>query len=343
MKKVIITVDTEGHDGADPILRLIWGATDQGLYGIDRIMDICDRYYAKAVFFVDIAEAWDYGKDKITEVITHIISRGHDVGVHIHPDHMADKKRLFLWEYTKEEQYEIISKCTELYFEVTGERPIAFRAGKYGANNETLEILDELGYKFDFSQFYGQKWCGINPPVAIMVPKKVKGLMEIPVTIFRSIRIGKKMRYDKLDAVMDSSEYKHIMMQISNDSREIIVSLFYHSFSMLNWREHPDKPIFDRKEEKKFINALEYVYNSKRYEFISLNTLKSIYGKNDYKAQDDSIDKIICTKGLIRSVWFTLKRANNIRKFNNKARWLIYGGIIFLTITIAIPLFYWLI
>jgi len=337
MKQVIITVDTEGHDGVDPIKHLIWGKTVDGdECGINRIMDICERFSAKILFFVDIAEAWDYGKEKIADVIRHIRGRGHDVGIHVHPDHMADKNRLFLWEYTKEDQYEIIKKCTDLYMEVLGERPLAFRAGKYGANNETLDILDELGYRIDFSQFYGQKWCGINPPVAITVPQKIKDLIEIPVTVFRSLKLGKKTRYDKLDAAMDSSEYKHIMTQISSDKRDIVVSLFYHSFSMLAWREHPDEPVLDRKEEKKFIEALEYVYNSKEYEFISLDNLMNVCEIKAHMDQNDSIENIITTKGLTRSVWFTLKRAYNIRGFNRKAQWLIYGGLTLVTIVLIL-------
>ena len=54
-------------------------------------MDVCDTYNVKALFFLDFAEAWDYGCDKIKEVVKLILKRGHDIGVHIHPDHMLDK------------------------------------------------------------------------------------------------------------------------------------------------------------------------------------------------------------------------------------------------------------
>ena len=138
----IFTVDVEGHVGSDPVGHLIYGETADGkLCGIDMLMDTIDRYKMRGLFFVDIAEAWDYGEDKIAGVLKHIEGRGHDVGVHIHPDHMADRKRLFLSEYSKEEQYEIISKCTNFYEKVLGHKPLAFRAGKYGANRETLDIL----------------------------------------------------------------------------------------------------------------------------------------------------------------------------------------------------------
>ena len=159
--KAIFTVDVEGHVGNDPIRHLIYGETSDGKeYGIDMIMDLLDRNGIRGLFFVDIAEAWDYGEEGVCSVLRHIKDRGHDVGVHIHPDHMADKRRSFLHEYSYDEQYDIIRKCTDFYEDVLKERPEAFRAGKYGANRDTLDILARLGYAADFSQFYGQK-CNV--------------------------------------------------------------------------------------------------------------------------------------------------------------------------------------
>lgn len=333
MKQVIITVDTEGHRGNEPVERLIWGKAREGQeYGINHIMDICDDFSVRALFFVDVAEAWDYGKDKITEVICHIRSRGHDVGVHIHPNHMADKKRVLLSQYSLEEQREIIGNCTNLFQEVTGEMPIAFRAGSYGANRDTLEILNEEGYVFDFSQFYGQKTCGIIPPVALLLPQRYGNLIEIPVTVFKSMQFGKMRRYDKVDATMYSPEYRHVMNRIAKDQREIVVSLFYHSFSMLDWKGNPDDPKFNPVEEKKFIDALKYVQGSNEFELIALHKLADTY--ENVMGQDDSIESIISTGGLIRRCWYLLRSAYTIRKTNRKARWLIYGTLI-ATVTIT--------
>lgn len=334
MKNVILTIDTEGHDGKNPIEKLIWGkAVDGKEYGINHIMDICDRFAVKALFFVDIAEAWDYGKEKIAEVATHIRNRGHDVGVHVHPDHMADKSRLFLWEYTREEQFEIIKKCTDLYVEIMGEHPLAFRAGKYGANRDTLDVLDELGYKFDFSQFYGQKWCGINPPVAINTPVKYKSIIEIPVTIYESISVGKFRRYDKIDATMNLSEYKYIMDKSVNLADNLIITLFYHSFSMLYWRDDPDSVSVNKKEESKFIKTLAYITNSSDYKFISLKDLTNEKLGDIFENNSNCIYKI---KNPIISIWFTILKAFRIKKYNKKAKLLVNGLIIFCLIIAVI-------
>ena len=50
--RVIVTIDTEGHDGMDPVEHLIWGKCSDGTYhGIDEIMDILDNNNATGLFF----------------------------------------------------------------------------------------------------------------------------------------------------------------------------------------------------------------------------------------------------------------------------------------------------
>ena len=252
MKQIIITVDTEGHVGIDPVKHLIWGENNNGeQYGIPLIMDLCEEVGAKALFFVDMAEAWHFGKEKIAEVLKYIDSRGHICGVHIHPDHMADPHRLFLYEYSYDEQYEIISKCTDLYEEILGKRPKAFRAGKYGANWDTMNILDALGYKADFSEFYGQKWCGINPHITGDKTVLVKNhLIEVPVMSYRSHFAHLLNRYDKYDINSSLYEQKRVFdLLIKKDIQTIVA--FFHSFSLLNWRILPNCPKLNKRMVKK--------------------------------------------------------------------------------------------
>lgn len=254
MKRVIVTIDTEGHVGSDPITRLIWGKDRKGQNnGISLIMDLCDKANVRALFFVDMAEAWDYGEDKIADVLRYIDGRCHDVGVHIHPDHMADPTRLFLHEYSYEEQFDIIGKCTKLYEKILGRKPIAFRAGKYGANRDTLDILAQFGYKADFSEFFGQKWCGIVPPVTGNTTIILEnGLLEIPTMAYES-RWGRIIhRFDKYDTNSTWIEQQYILKKLRQEPEINPIVMFAHSFSFLDWRQHPDTPFLNRNEMKKF-------------------------------------------------------------------------------------------
>ena len=276
MKNVIVTVDTEGHVGSDPIRHLIWGETKSGKKcGIPLIMDLCDEYGAKAIFFVDMAEAWDYGEDKIAEVIQYIATRGHEVGVHIHPDHMADPKKLFLFEYSRDEQYEIIEKCTNLYKKLLGVQPRTFRAGKYGANHTTLDILSELGSAADFSEFYGyDKWCGIKPAVTGDQTVKLKnGLIEIPTMSYENHFGTVFHRYDKLDTNMSLIEQKYVLSKLIDAQYVDTIVLFAHSFSFLNWRRFPNNPEINKKEVKRFKNMLSIVSKNACLHYSSLEEI----------------------------------------------------------------------
>ncbi len=320
MKPVLVTIDTEGHDGTDPIRHLIFGETESGRYGIEYLMDIFDRAHVKALFFVDFAEAWDYGRDRIEKVVTTILSRGHNVGVHIHPDHMADRERLFLWEYTREEQYDMIRRCTELYTEIVGRPPRSFRAGKYGANRDTLDILCELGYQYDFSEFYHQKWCGIQPPVTVNAVCRYRTITEFPVTMHRSISVGPLVREDKLDIEqMTPGELRYDLQQIAKAEFPMVATLFFHSFSLLQWRRDPDAPVKKEQNIRKLEKAIAAVEDNRDLCFITEDDLAGIPAAEAQLAQNSHIIWPSPLKGFV----YTYIKATAICKTNRKARMLV--------------------
>lgn len=332
IKDVILTIDTEGPRGKDPILYQIWGKVGEEQYfGISKIIEICDRYNVKGLFFVDIPEIWDFGYEKIKEVVLYIREKGHDVGVHVHPHHMPGENRHFLFDYSKEEQMDIIKKCTDKYVEITGEFPKSFRAGKYGANRDTLDIIAELGYKYDFSEFYSQKWCGINPEVGYVLPQRYKSLIEFPVTIFKSIQMGTFFhRFDKLETTNNPGEMKHILELYANTKNKEVITLFLHSFSFLNFLDTPDAPTVNEKNLKHFEKIMEYVYKSSRLQFISESDLE-----NAIIPENDSEKNIVTTKGFFRQWYYFFVRAYGIRKTNKKAK-LLFGLVYVVLILLAL-------
>ncbi len=341
MKDIILTIDTEGPRGSDPVLYQIWGkvGNDQ-YYGIPKIIEVCDRYNIRALFFVDIPEIWDCGYDKIKEVVLFIKEKGHDVGMHVHPHHMPNETRHFLFDYTKEEQYDIIKKCTDKFVEICGEAPESFRAGKYGANRDTLDIIAELGYKYDFSEFYSNKWCGIKPEIAYILPQVYKTIIEYPVTIFKSIELWGHMRYDKLEVTNDYHETCHILKQYSETDKNEVITLFMHSFSLINYLDTPDNPTINYRNLRNFENTLDIASRISGIRFISEADLAKCL-KTEVR---DSEEYIITTKGLLRQLYFTCLRAYEIRKYNKKARkffmvlWGVIATVILILILIIITL-----
>ena len=322
-QNVIVTIDTEGHDGKDPISKLILGNTSQGSYGIEYIMNVLDEFDVKAIFFVDFAEAWDYGEEKIENVVNTILRRGHDVGVHIHPDHMADKNRLFLWQYSREEQYDIIKKCTELYIRLVGTHPLSFRAGKYSANLDTLDIINELGYQYDFSCFYHQQWCGVDPSFTVNTPCKYKDLVEFPVTMHTAFSLSRIKREDKIDIEgMTSSELQYALKQIIKQDFPVVVTLFFHSFSLLKWRDNPDMPAKNKYNIKKLRTAISNVKKNNMLDFISEKDLCGIIPVE----KEQALKSQIVWESNIKGFVYTYFKALRIAKYNRKAKLLVTGS-----------------
>lgn len=316
-KKILLTIDTEGPRGSDPVRYQIWGDIGGGkLWGIPRIIEVLDKYDIKGLFFVDIAEAWHFGDEKISEVINYIINRGHDVGVHIHPHHMPNENRQFLWEYSKEEQKDIITKCTNKYIEFTGKSPKSFRAGKYGANRDTLDILSELGYMYDFSEFYSQKWCKINPEIAYILPQRYKGLVEFPVSIYKSLEIpGIYRRFDKLEITLSVSELKYVLNKYLKTDNDEVLTLFLHSFSFLNFLDTPDKPTINKKNEKNAIKLLEFLSCSSNFEYISENDLNNIN-----ETIKDNPSNIVSVNNIFYGLLYFYVKAGKMIKTNRKSQ-----------------------
>lgn len=307
-KPVIITIDTEGHKGKDPITHLIFGKTDKGVGGIEKLMDIFDSHNVKGLFFVDIAEAWDYGKKKIASVLNCISERGHNTGVHIHPNHMADINRPYLWQYTLEEQKDIITKCTNFYKQVTGKKPLSFRAGRYGADNNTLQVLNELGYKYDMSEFYGNRYCHINPHQTCNKVVKYDGITEIPVTAYKSFSKLGYFRFDKFDISLAKGELKWLINHIKEDSSIDVCTFFVHSFSLLKWRKDPDFPHFLKTEEDKLSFILGYM-KKMGFNFIKEDDLE-ILTINQFNPLTDITDY---SNELI-TLWYFIRRAYSFIK-----------------------------
>lgn len=179
-----------------------------------------------------------------------------------------------------------------------------------------------MGYKYDFSEFYSQKWCGINPPLCYTLPVKFLGLTEFPVTVFESLDIKNIYhRYDKLEITDNPNEILHVLKQYLKLQREGVIILFLHSFSFLNYRNTPDNPKLSAKRLNSFKKALEKISGLKEFEFVSEKDLMNIP-----VAEKDSQDNIVKTKGIFRQLLYSFIRLKNIEG-NKKASLVLYIGL----------------
>ncbi|MBX9796652.1 polysaccharide deacetylase family protein [Sphingomonas sp.] len=194
---VFLTIDTEivwrhhvaGHDLAELYRRSFEPANVGVSYQLEMLRD----HGLKATFFVDPMPAMVYGLDPIRRVVETILSAGQDVQLHLHPmwvgakaqDRSASFARFELIDYSRDEQEQLIAGARDLLIAAGAPPPVAFRAGSYGANDDTIDALAALGFRYDSSHNGSmQPWpSAVGLPRDQIAPIEHRGLLEVPVSL----------------------------------------------------------------------------------------------------------------------------------------------------------------
>ena len=173
--KVYITIDIEAHRS----IQEIQGA---GQDSLGTLLTVLRETACRATCFVDVCEVSRWGFDFMKATCLRIAADGHRVELHVHPHHTTgDNGRWLLSEYTCEEQIGILTKAVADFQELTGRKPLAFRAGGFGANEDTLTILRNLGIEVDSSFLWRRPGCHLRPQNKAEASEYL-GLIEIPLT-----------------------------------------------------------------------------------------------------------------------------------------------------------------
>ncbi len=199
MTRALITIDTElsasrqqaGMGWQDNLRASLTGTTGAGDYGIGWQMDRMETCGIRGVFFVDPMPALIHGPDLVARMIEPILSRGHEVQVHIHSEWLewaADspvegRTGRNIGDFSLEDQVTLIGWARDALVAAGAPRPNAFRAGNYGANDDTLRALARLGIAWDssYNADYAGKPCQITLMPETVDPVAVKGTVEAPV------------------------------------------------------------------------------------------------------------------------------------------------------------------
>lgn len=195
---VFLTVDTEfawrhhaaGHD-LDAIYRRSLEPAGVGLsFQLERLT----RHGLKACFFVDPMPAMIFGLAPVRRMVDTILAAGQEVQLHLHPnwtaaragDRGAAYARFELHEYSLAEQRHLIAGAAELLAAAGAPAPIAFRAGCFSANDDTLAALAALGFAYDSSHNGAEQGSLISLPRRRIAPVRrpdADGVIEVPVTV----------------------------------------------------------------------------------------------------------------------------------------------------------------
>ncbi len=251
MTSVYITIDTEyssrlfaklgPSSRLENFKRSIVCETPTGAVGIEYQMDVLDRYNLKAVFFVDPMPALVWGIDAISDIVRPIINRGHDVQLHIHTEWLefsgsvnpiGNRIGNNIKDFTLEEQSVLIDYAKRTLIEAGAPRPVVFRAGNYGANDDTLRALSKNGINYDTSHCPGIAGsdCVISLSREDRSAVKHCGVIEVPIGCIAGSRGS--MRHAQVTAI--SAAEMIAAIRFSHKSALETFTLVSHSFELLS-------------------------------------------------------------------------------------------------------------
>ncbi|HMO74904.1 MAG TPA: hypothetical protein PKD99_14405 [Sphingopyxis sp.] len=248
MTRAIISFDTElsaglyqkGLDARANFESSILGRCRDGDFGVHFQMDMLERHGLKGVYFVDPMPALVYGPAIIDAIVQPIVARGHEVQLHIHTEWLkfarfnpvAPRTGRNIGDFPLHKQRKLIALARDILVGAGAPRPTAFRAGNFGANDDTLRALASLGFRFD-SSFNGA-WrghgCDISLDAGNLGVREHEGVIEVPVSGLMDR--ANSFRPAQLCAM--SEEEMRDALDHSAASGAIQFSAFSHSFELLS-------------------------------------------------------------------------------------------------------------
>ena len=157
-----------------------------GRVGIPRLLDLFDRYGIKTTWF-----SCGHSIETFPEQMKDVVARGHEIGLHgySHENPLA---------MTPEQEEKILLHTIDLVTELSGKKPVGYRAPWWEFSKVTNDLLVKHGIKYDSSLMHdefhpyfvttGDKWYPIRydkDPDTWMKPILSKYRVAGILTIFR--------------------------------------------------------------------------------------------------------------------------------------------------------------
>jgi peptidoglycan/xylan/chitin deacetylase (PgdA/CDA1 family) len=280
--KFIITIDTETFRVNGRVLPFAthhYAELPNGAFGVQRIIDTCDQYGAKATFFVDVYMHRHYGESDVATLCQRIDGAGHDVQLHAHTSWMPESHSGLIKEFPLDRQIEIVAEGKQLIHKWTGKAPVGFRAGAYGANLDTMRALKANDFTVDSSYFPFHVNCDLSKQLNNRFLNQtfpLEGLLEIPVTTYWLLKGQNKQKNSKIDVNACSwLELKRVVGILSKSSIQYII-LFLHSFSFVRWDQNGENLQPQLRPLRRFELLLKFIREELDGEFVTIaDTVKN--------------------------------------------------------------------
>ncbi len=259
--RIYLTVDVETSMGGAwryperrplSIDKVIFCKNGDASYGLPLIVKELNNYGLRATFFTEVFFSQCLGADQAKMVFDYLLNERQDVQLHTHPvfryysaavkDGTPEAFRRYralgdaLYDKDVETQHVLLSEAFDLFRTFAGERPVAFRAGGFLGDYNTLAALQRLGILIDSSY---------NPSIAASFPKsrplpnvvqRIDGVTEMPLTNAVSGFGGSQGWKPLAISSLSFAELRAALTQAHAAHLEDVVVIF-HSFSTVKPRD----------------------------------------------------------------------------------------------------------
>lgn len=161
-----------------------------------QILDILDKYNAKATFFVIGKNAKAY-----PDIVKDEHARGHEIGNHTysHPDLKKISATKFLEE---------IQKTSETIFEITGSHPVLFRPPGGYLNNDIIKEVADCDSKAVLWSWRQDTRDWACPSVDCIVSTVIENLRDGDIILFHDYNSGKSPTPEALEKILSELSQK---------------------------------------------------------------------------------------------------------------------------------------
>ncbi|PCI57704.1 MAG: hypothetical protein COB45_02630 [Gammaproteobacteria bacterium] len=268
--KVFLTIDTEVWEFYQDIQKNVssglWGITSDGEYGLNFQLETFQKYNLKATFFVEPFFSYHSGKEILKTAVNNIQLLNQEVGLHIHTEWLSGVDELpfdldglhrNIGDFDLSSQVVLIDHARNILFNHADSDVCCFRAGNYGADNNTLNALYKLGITFDtsYNEPYLNAPCNIITNEIFTSPKLINNTIEIPVSNFNDYPNHK--RHLQLSAC-SFSEIKDVLL--SNwQAEQFSCVIVLHSFEWIKRNKKNNTHSLDKICLKRFLKLCQYL------------------------------------------------------------------------------------
>jgi hypothetical protein len=228
---VFLTIDVECYTG--DYEREVLGNGKGLAYLLARLRE----YETRATFFVEALAATRWGEEPLRRICRQIQDAGQEIQLHVHPvvanlpgfDGAGD----VLWHHDRPTQERLISEGMQILKACGVPEILAFRAGDFAANEDTLHAMENLGIPLSSNRDLDFK-CSTRSRINGLFPvrndlSRAESVADLPLTVFRSPL-----------ALLDGP-YRHLEISAVGlgELRDILVKTAEVGYACLTMLTHP--------------------------------------------------------------------------------------------------------